>query len=60
MFSCIQQAMAWLLALLQFLGLTAGILPYDKEVDYGGIKFVEPVVTDWLTLILIRLLKVPT
>jgi len=44
------QAAAWLCALLQFAGLTAGIVPFDKNVDYGGTKHVEPVVTSWLTL----------
>jgi len=46
----IQQAGAWILALFQFLGLTAGIIPFDTDVGYGGTKFVEPAVADWLTL----------
>ena len=46
----IQQASAWVLALFQFVGLTAGVLPIDTHVDYGGTKYAEPIVTDWLTL----------
>jgi len=45
-----QQVFAWVLALLQFIGLTAGILPIDTNVDYGGIKYAEPAVTAWLAL----------
>ena len=47
----IHTAFAWILALLQFAGLTAGILPVDVKVDYGGKKYAAPVITDWLTLI---------
>ncbi len=39
------------LALLQFVGMTLNIVPYEKEVDYGGTPFVETQVTEWLTLI---------
>ena len=45
-----QLAGAWVLALFQFIGLTAGIIPIDTNVNYGGIKHVEPAVTQWLTL----------
>jgi len=47
----LQRIGLWLLALLQFLGLTVGIIPFDKDVGYGGTKHVEPAVTDWLTVI---------
>lgn len=39
------------LALLQFLGMTFSIIPYEKEVDYGGTPTVETQVTEWLTLV---------
>lgn len=39
------------LALLQFLGMTFNIIPYEKEVDYGGTPTVETNITQWMTLI---------
>ncbi len=43
--------LAAFLALLQFVFTSVGVLPYEKDIDYGGTPYVEPVVTSWLTLI---------
>jgi len=40
-----------LLALFQFAGISLNLIPFEKNVDYGGTPYVEPVVTEWLTLI---------
>ncbi|HOU10797.1 MAG TPA: DUF4838 domain-containing protein [Clostridiales bacterium] len=39
------------LAMLQFAGMTLNIIPFPKDVDYGGTAYVEPQVSEWLTLI---------
>lgn len=40
-----------LMALFQFIGMTFNIVPFETKVDYGGTPYVEPAVTQWLTLI---------
>jgi len=39
------------LAMFQFAGMTLNIIPFPKQVDFGGTPYVEPQVTEWLTLI---------
>ncbi len=39
------------LAMIQFVGITLNVLPFEKQVDYGGSAFVETEITEWLTLI---------
>lgn len=40
-----------MLAFFQVVAISAGLKPYDKTVNYGGTPYVEPVITQYLTLI---------
>jgi len=40
-----------IVAFVQFVGISLNVAPFEKKVNYGGTPYVEPVVTEWLTLI---------
>ncbi len=45
------QIISSVLALLQFVGISLNVVPFEKKVNYGGTPTVETVVTEWLKLI---------